>query len=215
MNMHGLFTQTKHCTPHALPTAWHQLISAIRLTKALDQIVFLLFLSRRYQELIDPPCWSLTFSIPRAGMRQFHPFGLKHQRSWKCGCKKESRCRVGLSVCCARCFPSGEQCKAPCRVAPQLPHGSQVSMAVGGTYVISSNALSPASVHATDGHILLLSVYPWKSPHSVGKHPLLNLPPVHEQCLQSQHKSQPVSVGQTCLSEIFATATLIQGGLLW
>lgn len=37
MNMHGLFTQTKHRTPHALPAAWNSLLAVAQLTEALDQ----------------------------------------------------------------------------------------------------------------------------------------------------------------------------------
>lgn len=175
MNMHGLFTQTKHCTPHAFPTAWHQLISAIRLTKPLDQIVFLLFLSRRYRELLDPSCWSLTFSIPGAGMRQFHSPGLKHQREVENVVARRNHDEE-LDFLCAVPGTSilGSNARLPAK---------SCSPVVGETYVISSNALTLASVHATDGHILLL----WGSSLITGQSwmfcPCLGSPNTHLACI--------------------------------
>lgn len=83
MNMHGLFTQTKHCAPtpslqpgisYAPQPSW---------PRCSTSTIYHLSLPSIHWEHFDPSCWSLTFSISRAGIGKFSSTELKYWEKLK------------------------------------------------------------------------------------------------------------------------------------
>lgn len=80
MNMHGLFTQTKHCAPTLSLQPGISCTPQPCWPRHSTSTIYHLFLSRIHQEHFDPSWWSLTFSISRAGIGQFSP---PERKYWK------------------------------------------------------------------------------------------------------------------------------------
>lgn len=83
MNMHGLFTQTKHCVPTLSLQPGISYVPQPSWPRHSTSTIYHLFLPRIHQEHFDPSYWSLIFSISRPGIGQFSSTHLRYGEKLK------------------------------------------------------------------------------------------------------------------------------------
>lgn len=104
MNMHGLFTQTKHCAPTLSLQPGTSYVPQPSWPRLSTSTIYHLFLPRIHQEYFDSYFWSVTFSISRAGIGQFSSIELKYWEKLKIWAGERQEEEVFL-VCCTRLYP--------------------------------------------------------------------------------------------------------------
>lgn len=153
MNMHGLFTQTKHCAPKLSLQPGISYVPQPSWPRLSTSTIYHLFLPRIHQEYFDSYFWSVTFSISRAGIGQFSSIELKYWEKLKmwAGERQEEEVFFGVLYQTVSISILEKQCQTH-----QVITGSLVSWTVWGELFLIQCCVTNS--HSSIFHMELSSV---------------------------------------------------------